>query len=128
MEKAGKRLAEGIKGSRRRGRYLKVERGAVSISEEAIRRDEQFDGLHGVWTSLDKEKHSAAEIYQYYGELWKIEESFRVMKHTMAVRPVFHWTERRVRAHIAICFVAFAMLRVLRWKYNRSHPCAGAVE
>ena len=122
VEKAAKRLAEGIKGSGRRGRYLKVEKGAVSISEEAVRRDEQFDGLHGVWTSLTKEKHSAEEVYRYYGELWRIEESFRVMKHTMAVRPVFHWTQRRVRAHVAICFVAFAMLRILRWKHNRSHP------
>ncbi len=122
LEKAEKRLSEGIKDSGRRGRYLKVEKGAVSISEEAVRRDEQFDGLHGVWTSLGREKHSAEEVYRYYGELWRIEESFRVMKHTMAVRPVFHWTQRRVRAHVAICFVAFAMLRILRWKHNRSHP------
>lgn len=122
VEKARKRLCEGIKGSGRRGRYLKVEKGAVSINEEAIRRDERFDGLHGVWTSLEVEGHSAEEVYRYYGELWRIEESFRVMKHTMAVRPVFHWTQRRVRAHVAICFAAFAMLRILRWKHNRSHP------
>lgn len=127
VEKARKRLGEGIKGSGRRGRYLKVEAGAVSINEEAIRRDEQFDGLHGVWTSLDRDRYSAEEVYGYYGELWRIEESFRVMKHTMAVRPVFHWTERRVRAHVAICFVAFAMLRILRWKHNRSHPAQDAL-
>ena len=122
VEKAARRLGEGIKGSGRRGRYLKVEKGAVSISEEAIMRDEQFDGLHGVWTSLGRDSHSAQEVYRYYGELWRIEESFRVMKHTMAVRPVFHWTQRRVRAHVAICFVAFAILRILRWKHNSSHP------
>ena len=122
VEKAAKRLSEGIKGSGRRGRYLKVEKGSVSISEEAIRRDEQFDGLHGVWTSLEREKHSAEEVYRHYAELWRIEEGFRVMKHTMAVRPVFHWTQRRVRAHVAVCFAAFAMLRILRWKHNRSHP------
>ena len=47
-----------------------------------------------------------------------IEEGFRVLKHTMAIRPIFHWVERRVRAHIAICFVAFALLRILRHQYN----------
>ena len=36
----------------------------------------------------------------------------------MAVRPIFHWVERRVHAHIAICFVAFALLRILRRRYN----------
>ena len=41
-----------------------------------------------------------------------------MMKHTMAVRPMFHWVERRVRAHVAICFVAFALLRILRHRYN----------
>ena len=40
------------------------------------------------------------------------------MKHTMAVQPMFHWIERRVRAHVAICFVAFALLRILRHRYN----------
>ena len=34
---------------------------------------------------------------------------------------MFHWTERRVRAHIAICFAAFAMLRILRRLYNTRH-------
>ena len=40
------------------------------------------------------------------------------MKHTMAVRPIFHWVERRVRIHISICFVAFALLRILCYRYN----------
>ncbi len=40
------------------------------------------------------------------------------MKHTMAVRPIFHWKKRRVKAHVAICFVAFALLRILRHRYN----------
>ena len=53
--------------------------------------------------------------------VWQIEEGFRVLKHTLAIRPVFHWTERRVRAHIAICFAAFAMLRILRRIYNTRH-------
>ena len=44
-----------------------------------------------------------------------------MLKHTLRVRPVFHWTERRVRAHVALCYVAFALLRILRWKYARQH-------
>ncbi len=43
------------------------------------------------------------------------------MKHTMAVRPVFHWTQRRVEAHMAICFAAFALLRILRFRHNCYH-------
>ena len=65
---------------------------------------------------------SGPDIRARYAELWRIEHGFRVLKHTLAVRPVFHWTERRVRAHVAICFVAFALLRIFRWRYQRQHP------
>ena len=119
IKKARKRLASGVKGSGRNGRYLKVKRGAVKLNAAAIERDRQLEGLHGVWTSL--KASSGQEVYAQYGGLWQIEEGFRVLKHTLAIRPVFHWTERRVRAHIAICFAAFAMLRILRRIYNTRH-------
>ena len=86
-----------------------------------IDRDACFDGLHGMWTSLDRDNHPAQHIYAYYEERWRIEEGFRVRKHTMATRPIDHWTPSRVKAHIAICFVAFALLRLLRYQHNTMH-------
>ena len=116
IEKVKKELTSGVKGRGRGGRFLKVDPSGVSLHEEAIARDAQYDGLHGVWTSLPDME--AASVYAQYGELWRIEEGFRVLKHTMAIRPIFHWVERRVQVHIAICFVAFALLRILRYRYN----------
>ncbi len=116
IAKVKKELTSGVKGKGRGGRFLKVDPSGVSLHEEAIARDAQYDGLHGVWTSLPDMK--AASVYAQYGELWRIEEGFRVLKHTMAIRPIFHWVERRVQVHIAICFVAFALLRILRYRYN----------
>ena len=121
VEKLKRSLRQGIKGSGKRGRFLKVDRDAVELDQDAIDRDACFDGLHGVWTSLDRESHPAQHIYAYYGELWRIEEGFRVLKHTMATRPIYHWTPSRVKAHIAICFVAFALLRLLRYQHNTMH-------
>ena len=121
VDKARERISQTLKGNGRRARFIKVDRDGVSVNEEAILRDEKFDGLHGVWTSLGKE-HTPRGVYEHYGELWRIEESFRVMKHSMSVRPVFHWTERRVRAHVAICYAAFSLLRIYRWRFNMSHP------
>ena len=121
VDKARERISKTLKGNGRRARFIKVDRDGVCINEEAILQDEKFDGLHAVWTSLGKE-HSPRDVYEHYGELWKIEESFRVMKHSMSVRPVFHWTERRVRAHVAICYAAFSLLRIYRWRFNLSHP------
>ena len=114
VEKVKKRLKQTVKGPGKSGRFLKVEQDGVRVDKAAIARDQKCDGLHGVWTSLDE--LPCEQVYQHYAELWRIEP--RVMKHTMAVRPVFHWVERRVRAHIAICFVAFALLRILRHRYH----------
>lgn len=119
IEKVKKRLTAGVKGRGKGGRFLKVDKDAVSLDEAAITRDSKFDGLHGIWTSL--QELTPQQVYAHYGELWRIEEGFRVLKHTMAVRPVFHWVERRVRAHVAICFVAFALLRILRHRYHTMH-------
>ncbi len=44
-----------------------------------------------------------------------------MLKRALAVRPIFHWTQRRVKAHMAICFVAFALLRILRYQHNSMH-------
>ncbi len=46
-----------------------------------------------------------------YRRLWVIEESFRIHKHSLAVRPMFHFKPERIQAHIGLCFLAFALLR-----------------
>ena len=69
VEKAKKRLSAGVKGVGKSGRFLKVKPDGVSLNEEAIAQDERFDGLHGVWTSLEEMK--PAQVYAHYGELRK---------------------------------------------------------
>ena len=118
VAKARKRLAEGIRGKGRAGRFLTIRQGAVTFNDEAVARDALFDGFHAVLTNLSD---PPATIRAHYAQLWSIEYGFRVLKSTLAVRPVFHWTERRVRAHIAICYLAFALLRIFRWRFRRHH-------
>ena len=72
VKKARKRLASGVKGTGRNGRYLKV--NAVKLNAAAIERDRQLEGLHGV-SSL---KGSGQQVYAQYRGLWQIEEGFRV--------------------------------------------------
>lgn len=48
-----------------------------------------------------------------YHTLWKIEDSFRIMKSTLEVRPVFHWTPKRIEGHFMVCFLSFLMERKL---------------
>ena len=108
-----------IRASNKRGgkKYLKDVGGETVdwfLDEEAISKDEKFDGYYGIQTN-DKEL-SAEEILEAYHTLWKIEESFRIMKSTLEVRPVFHWTESRIKGHFVICFLAFLLERTLEFK------------
>lgn len=82
----------------------------VVISPEKIKEDEKWDGLKGYLTNTEL---SAQEVYYQYSSLWSIERAFRITKGTIEVRPMFHFTERRIEAHVCICFVAYKVYKEL---------------
>ncbi|MFP4458288.1 MAG: transposase [Candidatus Zixiibacteriota bacterium] len=67
-----------------------------------------WDGLHGIITNNMAEKPE--DLLSRYRSLWQIEEAFRVSKHDLRMRPIYHWTEERIRAHISICFIAYTLI------------------
>lgn len=82
----------------------------VSISQQKIIEDEKWDGLKGYITNTDL---SANEVYEQYNGLWVVERAFRVTKGTIELRPMFHFTAKRIEAHVTICFVAFKVYKEL---------------
>jgi len=91
----------------------------VRVNEEKLEREALWDGLHGVMTNIKDKKMNADEILSQYHGLWQVEESFRIEKHDLRVRPVFHWTADRIKAHLAICFVSFALIRFLQYRIRQ---------
>jgi len=91
----------------------------VQVDEENLQREAFWDGLHGVITNTKDKDMKSEEVLSHYHGLWQVEDSFRVEKHDMRVRPVFHWTAKRIKAHIAICFLAFALIRFLQYKIKQ---------
>lgn len=87
-------------------------KGKVVINEEKIAQESRWDGLHGVITN-DKSS-CMEELLGRYRQLWIIEESFRINKSTLAMRPIYHFKERRIEAHIVICYLAFALSRYVQ--------------
>lgn len=82
----------------------------VSISEEKIAEDCKWDGLKGYITNTDLDAERV--IAQYHG-LWVVERAFRISKGTLEMRPILHFTERRIEAHICICFIAYKVYKEL---------------
>lgn len=96
-------------------KYLNISNSDnITVNETAIAESEQWDGLHGVITNTEQE--SVADILAHYRGLWRVEQSFRIQKHDLKVRPIYHWNESRIRAHLAIAFMAFSCVRHLEYR------------
>jgi len=90
-------------------KFVRVENATATINEAKIAEDSKWDGIHGVITN--EPDHSIPEILRRYRGLWQIEEAFRINKHDLKMRPVYHWTPERIRAHISICFLAYTLAK-----------------
>jgi hypothetical protein len=64
-------------------------------------------------TSLDASEVGRAQVLRYYRSLKNVEARFRVTKDFLALRPVFRWTEDRVRGHVAPCVLAATIEAVM---------------
>ncbi|MEI6158088.1 MAG: transposase, partial [Atribacterota bacterium] len=97
--------------SRGEKRYLSIEEkdGRCILNQKRIEEDAAFDGYHGIITS--DPTRPAPEILAFYASRWQIEDSFRLNKHDLRIRPIYHFTERRIHAHIARCYCAYAIAR-----------------
>lgn len=94
-------------------KYTKTQKSETEIDQTKIDADAEWDGMHGVISNC--KDSSPVELLGRYGRLWKIEESFRLNKHTLSMRPIFHFKSDRIKAHIAICYLAFAVLRQVEY-------------
>ena len=97
----------------RRGynKFLSISSGvSVSIDESRIEEDKAWDGLKGYRTNTDL---PADQVYEHYRQLWHVEKAFRITKGRLEVRPMFHFTEKRIEAHVCICFVALKVYKEL---------------
>jgi transposase len=96
-------------------KYLNISgNSTVTLNEEKIQAAEKWDGIHGIITDI-KDK-SASEILSHYKRLWQVEETFRISKTDLKIRPIYHYSEQRIKAHIAICFMALECARNLEYR------------
>ena len=85
----------------------------TAVADKRVRSwEERIDGMLLIETTdLDT---PAPEIVRRYKELAEIERGWRALKSTLDLRPVYHWTEERIRAHVFVCVLALQMERWMR--------------
>ena len=86
----------------------------LSINEDKIKKEKELAGYNLIVTSEinipDK------ELYATYHNLWRIEESFKVMKSDLDARPVYVQKEETIKGHFLICFLTVMLERILQFK------------
>lgn len=86
----------------------------LEFDKKKYDRDVRTDGYYCIITS-EIELDDMSVIEKYRG-LWKIEESFRVIKSDLEGRPVYVWTENHIEGHFLVCFLALLIIRILELK------------
>ncbi len=125
IEKAKELLRKNDKSSykRKQGykRYIKESKESTNyeliLDTEKIEKESRFDGYYALQCS-DKSM-SALEVIREYHYLFKIEESFRIIKSTMKARPIYVWNESHIAGHFMMCFLAFLLERELEYRLKR---------
>src|SRR4030043_643930 len=98
--------------------YLTMEgESRMIIDPQKVETKEKWDGFFGFYTN--NQSMSNKDIVLTYQMLWQIENSFRLLKSTLDLRPVYHWPEKRIHGHIMICFLSLYMLRAIEFRINR---------
>jgi len=112
--KKGVKSLVGNKGYRR---YLKAEKGMVSIDMEKVKYEERFDGKWVLTTSRD---FSSRKVALKYKELWQVERIFRDVKSLLGTRPIYHQRDENIRGHVFCSFLALILRKELEQRLNRA--------
>lgn len=116
MKKGGKRYLEVESLDEETGEIKRLT-PHISIDQDQIAFDEQFDGISVLITS--ETEMSDEEMLTSYRSLSRIEDCFKVMKTTFDARPIYVWTRPHIDAHFLVCFISLIIMRLLEQRLNR---------
>ena len=94
----------------------------VSMNEELIKKSLELAGYNLLVTS--EISMSDKDVYDAYHNLWRIEESFRIMKSQLDARPVYLQKKDTIIGHFLICYLAVLLTRLLQFKLLKSNYCS----
>lgn len=86
---------------------------SVKLKRADLKQAYRRDGVYLLRTNLSEEDPS--KLWEQYIQLTEVEAAFRTLKSEVQLRPIYHWVEPRVEAHVMLAFMAYAMWICLKW-------------
>lgn len=100
--------------------YVKISKGCkIEIDPDKLALEKQYDGFFGLRTNI--EEINPSDFLHSYRGLWQVEQTFRITKNDLEIRPVFHYSPRRIRAHFTICYMALALVRYIEFALKKQN-------
>ena len=96
-----------------------------NILEKKVMEEEKYDGISIIFSSKKLQKE---EIIKKYFEKDIVEKAFQCLKGVIKIRPVRKWLEKRVRAHVFICYLSYLLLSILNYILEKKGLNMSAVE
>jgi len=98
---------------------MEIDTNDWKLSEAKIEEAARYDGYYAVITN--NLALSTEQVSKIYGGLWKIEESFRILKTDLRARPVFVWNDEHIKGHFAMCFISLCILRYAQYLVGETY-------
>lgn len=95
-----------------------TEKTIIKINQEKLNRDRKYAGYNMIVTS--EINASDNDIYDIYHHLWRIEETFRILKTNLDARPVYVQKESTIFGHFLVCYTSILMIRILQFLVYKS--------
>jgi transposase len=90
-------------------KFIKTTGEQVVLNQALIEKSKKLLGIKGYHTNLHEKTVNNQTIIERYHELYRVEQAFRISKHDLQTRPIFHFKEQPINLHILICFMALAV-------------------
>nr|WP_294651600.1 IS1634 family transposase [uncultured Blautia sp.] len=94
----------------------------VTMNDDLIKKSLELAGYNMLVTS--EISMADKEIYTAYHNLWRIEESFRIMKSQLDAQPVYLQKKDTITGHFLICYLAVLLTRLLQFKILKNNYCS----
>jgi hypothetical protein len=95
----------------KRNRFIALSGGTKSVNRALEEKARALAGIKGYVTNLPADTYDASFVIGAYHQLWRIEKSFRMSKHDLQARPIYHHTKDSIQAHLSVVFAALAVTK-----------------
>jgi len=134
IQKAQELVAKQSSGNK--AKFIKrISKEKIELNTALIEKRKLLLGIKGYCTDLSEAQLPSQQAIERYHQLWRVEQSFRMSKFDLEVRPIYHQKEDAIRSHVLICFVALIIekylelttkislrsIRTLVWNITESH-------